>query len=343
MVGGTVFELTPNGDGTWSESTLHGFDGSDGSGSMAGLIFDTAGNLYGTTETAGPEKYGTVFELAPQSGGDWIESVLHGFDDQTGCCPYAGVVMDGMGNLYGTAGWAFELSPGSGGWNYNILHEFCQGNDGCDSYAGVILDPAGNLYGTTSLGGGNNPLCSGGCGIVYQLTPGSGGNWNENILHRFGGFQHDGRKPSLGALTMDKSGNIYGATIGGGAFSDRGCSCGTVFKLTPGSGGKWKETILHSFTLGPGGEGPGGAVVRDKAGNLHGTTIYGGSGCGCGVVYKLSPGSKGKWKYTVLHRFIGSDGAQPDANLILDRKGNLYGTTATGGAGGYGVAFKLTP
>jgi len=138
---------------------------------------------------------------------------------------------------------------------------------------------------------------------------------------------------------MDSSGSLYGTTSGGGAFTSQ-CSCGTVFKITPGSNGKWKETILHSFTLGAGGEGPSAGVVMDNAGNLYGTTSAGGSSCGCGLIYKLAPGSNGKWTYTVLHRFTGADGAGPNANLILDSNGNLYGTTTTGGAG---VAFELTP
>jgi uncharacterized repeat protein (TIGR03803 family) len=108
--------------------------------------------------------------------------------------------------------------------------------------------------------------------------------------------------------------------------------------------GRWKETVLYNFKGGASGYGPGAGVVRDNAGNLYGTTVYGGSSqCDCGVVFELSPRKSGRWEYTVLHTFIGSDGAQPDANLILDDKGNLYGTAATGGAGGYGVAFELTP
>jgi uncharacterized repeat protein (TIGR03803 family) len=101
--------------------------------------------------------------------------------------------------------------------------------------------------------------------------------------------------------------------------------------------------MLYSFAVGSSGSGPGAGVVLDQAGNLYGTTIYGGTNCYCGVVYKLAPQANGKWRYTVLHTFIGSDGAQPDANLILDDKGNLYGTTAIGGAAGAGVAFELTP
>jgi uncharacterized repeat protein (TIGR03803 family) len=342
-----AFELTPHTNGRWSLKVLHTFgDGDDGSGPWGGLIFDPEGDLYGTTVAGGgPYKYGTVFELTPGSDG-WKETVLHRFGLRDyGSPPHATLAMDGAGNLYGTApASAFELTPNSGGWKEVILHKFTGlDGDGSEAFAGVILDAAGNVYGATENGGGNNSLCSDGCGIVYQLMPGSNGKWAEIVLHRFGSFQNDGRRPGVGALIMDGSGSLYGTTTGGGAFSSR-CSCGTVFKLTPGSDGKWKETILHSFTLGTGGEGPSAGVVMDKAGNLYGTTSAGGAAsCSCGVVYKLAPGSGGKWTYTVLHRFTGYDGAGPNANLILDTKGNLYGTTTTGGAGGYGVAFELMP
>jgi uncharacterized repeat protein (TIGR03803 family) len=137
---------------------------------------------------------------------------------------------------------------------------------------------------------------------------------------------------------MDSSGSLYGTTDVGGP-----AGYGTVFKLTPQANGRWKETILHSFTQGTNGDHVSAGVVFDRAGNLYGTTIGGGTQCDCGVVYKLAPQANGKWNYTVLHRFTGADGAQPDANLIVDDKGNLYGTTPTGGAGGAGVAFEITP
>jgi uncharacterized repeat protein (TIGR03803 family) len=347
--GGTVFKLSTQASGKWAEAVLYNFcslpECADGGGPWGGLTFDPEGNLYGTTESGGgPYKYGTVFELMPGTSG-WKETVLHRFGfDKYGCCPQASLAMDPAGDLFGTANAAFALSPTDHGWKETLLHDFTGENgDGFGPYAGVILDAAGNLYGTTEDGGGNHSLCSGGCGIVYQLTPGSDGKWAEVMLHRFGSFQNDGRRPGVGALIMDSSGSLYGTTTGGGAFSSR-CSCGTVFKLTPSSNGKWKETVLHSFTLGAGGEGPSAGVVMDKAGNLYGTTTAGGTAsCGCGVVYKLAPGSNDKWTYTVLHRFTGADGAGPNANLILDDKGNLYGTTTTGGAGGYGVAFEITP
>jgi len=163
---GTVFELTRQANGKWTHSILHSFenDGPDGADPTSGLIVDAAGNLYGTTGFGGTHYYGTVFEMVRQSSG-WKETVLHsfGFNSQ-GCCPYAGVVMDGTGNLFGTASVAFKLSPGSDGWKETVLHGFTgQHGDGSGPFAGVILDAAGNVYGTTEHGGGSGN-CGGGCG-----------------------------------------------------------------------------------------------------------------------------------------------------------------------------------
>jgi uncharacterized repeat protein (TIGR03803 family) len=269
--------------------------------------------------------------------------VLHRFGfNKYGCCPQGNLVMDNAGNLFGIASVAFELSPGSDGWNETVLHNFpSYKGDGAGAYQGVILDAAGNVYGVT-YGGGTGGCSPPGCGIVYELQPVPGGKWKEIVLHDFGSFGTDGVKPN-GGLLLDSSGNLYGTTDGGGKYVDQ-CSCGTVFKLTPGAHGKWKETILHSFEQGPGGAAPSAGVVMDKAGNLYGVTGAGGDpNCDCGVIYKLAPGNNGQWEYTVLHRFQGYDGEAPGANLIFDDKGNLYGTTTTGGTYGGGVAFEFTP
>jgi len=342
---GTVFELRPDSNGRWSETVLHNFPSSadDGQGPTSSLIVDAAGSLYGTTGGGGgPYKIGTIFKLTRQSDGSWTERTLYSFGTHKndGYQPYAGVALDRKtGRLYGTAphggpalgGAAFELKPDSGGWQETLVDTFSKKNDGGGPYAGLILDSAGNLYGTTEGGGAHT------YGTVYEVQHTSAG-WKEHVLHSFPAFVGDGEIPGVGALTIDGSGSLYGTTAGGG------CCGGTVFKLTPGTNGHWKEAILYDFQGGVSGFEPGAGVVMDRAGNLYGTTIAGGSPqCGCGVVYKLAPGSKGKWTYTMLHTFTGNDGAQPDANLILDSKGNLYGTTATGGANGAGVVFELTP
>jgi uncharacterized repeat protein (TIGR03803 family) len=346
---GVVYELTPNSHGKWSETVLYSFCSggwpcSDGTNPNGGVILDQSGNLYGTTWEGGTgvPALGTIFELSRGSGG-WTHTVLYNFCSLSGCedggDPKSSLVMDPAGNLYGTAGHAMELSPGFGGWTEKVIHKFCSGCKGGDSpYAGMILDASGSLYGTTYYGGDTKCL-SYGCGTAYELSPASGGRWKERVLHSFGSFTGDGIFPGVGALAFDGSGSLYGTTEGGGSTGN-----GTVFKLTRGANGQWKETTLYNFKNGSSGNGPSGGVVVDKAGNAYGTTMYGGDAqCDCGVVYKLSPRAGGRWKYTVLHAFTGHDGAAPEANLILDSKGNLYGTTPIGAPPGEGVVFEITP
>ena len=338
---GTAFELTPQSNGNWSETVLHNFDrnGQDGYGSTANLTFGTKGNLYGTTTYGGTYDAGTVFELVLGSDG-WTENVPYSFGSHQNDAfnPYAGAAIDKSGNLFGTGHSVYEVVRARGGdWTESVIHDFTRRKgDGGGPFAGLILNATGDLYGTTEGGGAHN------LGVVYELSPRVGGGWKEQILYDFcpAGPPNctDGHTPGVGALTMDSLGNVYGTTAGGGYC------CGTVFRLTLQANGRWKETVLYNFKGGASGFEPSAGVVRDKAGDLYGTTVYGGSSqCDCGVVFKLSPRKSGRWEYTVLHTFIGSDGAQPDANLILDDKGNLYGTAATGGAGGAGVAFELTP
>ncbi len=317
------------------------YTNNDGGIPFDGLFLDPAGNLYGTTIAGGTHHSGTAFELSLVPRG-WTEKILYNFCAKSECSdggsPYAGLTMDKSGNMYGTGYAAFELSPRSDGWSEAALHDFtCHNDDGCEPFAEVIVGAKGNLYGTTEHGGGGG--CGGGCGTVYEIEHTPDGTWKESILHNFYVHPGDGAFPGVGALVLDRSGNLYGTTDVGGAIGN-----GTIFRLTPEPDRHWRETILYSLKGGAGGDEPSAGVVMDKAGNLYGTTIAGGDpNCYCGVVYKLAPQANGKWKYTILHTFVGSDGAQPDANLILDSKGNLYGTTATGGAGGAGVAFELTP
>jgi uncharacterized repeat protein (TIGR03803 family) len=330
----TVFELSPGSGGEWSLRVLHTFNGNDGDGPLDGLIFDQSGNLYGTTANGGgPGKNGTVFRLTPSLDGGWKETVLYRFKAGGGESADGGVIMGKDGNLYGAG---IRLSPGVHGWKLTVLHKFpsYQG-DGIDPYAVPTFDAYNNLYGTTAQGGADN-RCGGGCGTVYELSPTSSGKWKETILHTFQAYW-DGSYPSLGALVLDTVGNLYGTADGGNTGH------GVIFRMSRRSNGHWEETALYNLGGGANGDHPGAGVVMDQAGNLYGTTIAGGSGCDCGVVYKLAPGKNGEWTYTVLHTFVGTDGAQPDANLILDDKGNLYGTTATGGPGGYGVAFQVIP
>jgi uncharacterized repeat protein (TIGR03803 family) len=244
------------------------------------------------------------------------------------------------GKLWGAGGSVFSLThQPDGKWKETILSDFPHDGD-ANAHGGPVFDPAGNLYGNTFGGGTHN------AGIVYELESQPNGGWKEQTLHNFPAFAGDGQVMSLGvALIRDaKDGSLYGVTSQGGRYTCGNAGCGTIYRLSRRADGSWHETILYNFVGGSLGSGPGGGVVMDKYGNLYGTTVYDGStNCGCGVVYKLSPGPKDKWSYSLLHTFIGTDGAQPDASLILDDKGNLYGTAATGGPGGAGVAFEITP
>ena len=346
--------VTSTGAATnWNEKVLHGFgDGTDGINPPADLIFDTAGNLYGTTYEGGDYNYGTVFELTPTAGGGWTEKVLHSFNNNgtDGYYPLAGLIFDAAGNLYGTTwhggtynelggGTVFELTPtAGGGWTETVLHSFGNGADGIGPEAGLIFDAAKvNLYGTTA-GGGSYSV-----GTVFELTPTAGGGWTETVLYSFNDNGTDGWE-SLAGLIFDAAGNLYGTTWAGGTYGG-----GTVFELTPAGG--WTEKVLHSFSwIGTDGFWPYAGLIIDAAGNLYGTTGAGGPS-GWGMVFELTPTAGGGWTEKMLHSFPydnGTDGSQPVAGLIFDAVGNLYGTTEYGGTysncyGGCGTVFELTP
>ncbi len=323
------------------ENKLHHFgSGRDGAGPRAGLIIDAAGNLYGTTYAGGDQSAGTVFELTPAEGGGWAEKVLHNFGAGTvGANPlYAGVIFGADGNLYGTTsaggayghGTVFKLTPGAGGsWTKNIIHNF-NGTDGAEPYAGLAVDADGNLYGTTYSGGVY------GGGLVFELSPSSGGGWAYYKLHNFGN-RTDGVNPEA-SLIFDGTGNLYGTTYAGGTHNG-----GIVFELIPDGGGTWTYTKLHNFDNGREGANPEAGLVLDANGNLYGTTYAGGTE-NAGTVFELTPAEGWAWTYTKLHNFgQGTDGIKPRAGLIFDGAGNLYGTTANGGVNGSGTVFKLTP
>jgi uncharacterized repeat protein (TIGR03803 family) len=314
---GVVYKL----DATGQESVLHSFTGgADGANGSAdpGLIRDAEGNLYGATSNGGgPASAGVVFELDPAGQ----ESVLYTFPGGSdGANPHAGLTSDGKGNLYGTT---YSGGPARAGVVYQVdatghetvLHRFKGGADGKNPNAGVIRDSAGNLYGTTVYGGI-------GYGVLYQVNAAG----NETVLHAFTGGT-DGAYPYAGVI-RDSEGNLYGTASAGGPTNS-----GVVYKVDAAG----DETVLYSFSGGPDGSGPQAGVIRDMAGNLYGTTVYGGSSNG-GVVYELHANSL----ETVLHSFTaGPDGANPYAGLIGDASGNLYGTTYFGGPSNAGVVYKV--
>jgi len=338
---GTVYVVKPKSHGEWVEKVLHSFNNDEGIEPEAGVTFDAAGNFYGAAQLRGLNNGGSIFQMTPSPAG-WTFTVTYQFCAQPGCSdgggPSGPVTLDGEGNIFGTAFNVFELSPAGPSWMETVLHDFCQKcNDGWQPFSGVTLDAKGNLYGTTLSGG------KGGAGVVFKLRHMPDGTWQERILHSFPSFSNDGGEPGFATPVFDPAGSLYGTTVAGGGHRCGETTCGTVYKLTKQPNGHWKETILHSFKKISSGYGPSAGVVFDKDGNLYGTTAGGGSYCDCGVIYQLSPNPDGTWTYTVLHNFAGTDGAGPGGGLILDDHGNLYGTAFTGGPGGAGVVFELTP
>jgi len=426
---GTVFDLTPSG-GLYSEKQVYVFPATDGDFIHAGLVADSAGNLYGTTRQGGLNQCpaggfvysgcGTVFKLSRLSNGAWQRTIIHRFTGgDRDACPQADLIFDSFGNLYGTAsgclsyntGGVFELSPITGGaWSFRTLYRFnSHPNDGYGPLGGLVLDKAGNLYGTTSDGG--TGVLTGNCrpcGTVFKLTPSSGGKWTESVIYNFQGAG-DGSEPLAGLvidsagnlfgtasgingccptafelspnsngswtltvlwtftardggtpqgkLIFDSSANLYGTGVGGGAnLCDVTIGCGAVFELSPSPGGAWTESVIYSFSGIPDGQSPLGSLTFDAAGNLYGTTQFGGlwnPGCslviGCGTVFKLTR-SGGAWTESIVHAFAGpiSDGAEPTSGVILDSAGTIYGTTSVGGVNGRqypdgGTVFQITP
>ncbi len=300
---GAVFELTaPTHKGKpWTEKVIYSFQGNmDGAIPFGNLVFDAAGNLYGTTSLGGTPHInclagcGTIFELSPAAGGQWTKTVLHRLRDAfgNGAEPRAGLVRDASGNLYGTTyeggnndqcngygcGSVFELTPPASGkrWHFKTLIDF-NGYDGALVRGGLTLSPTGALFGTTIYGGANND------GIVFSLTQESG-RWNFETVYNFSGI--DGLQPS-GNLAFDSAGNLYGATYEGGTND-----WGAIFRLIPG-GGSWTENVLYNFVVSGThfGASPLGGVMLDPLGNLYLTTSQGGDDkdcdVGCGTVIEI--------------------------------------------------------
>jgi uncharacterized repeat protein (TIGR03803 family) len=251
--------------------------GSDGSFPAYGdLIFDSAGNIYGTTAYGGATGNGVVFKLT-RSNGEWTENVLWNFTGANdGASPYSGLIFDNAGNLHGTAseggtngyGVVYQLSPSGSGWTQRTLYSFA-GEDGGAPFGGLAVDAQGNFYGTT---GGFF-----GFGEAYELTL-SDGSW---AVSRRKTFSDDYDGPFL-TPTLDAQGNLYGTVEAGGQYMD-----GEVFKLTP-SGSGWSYTDSYDFNLDSGGVDPIGALNFDESGNLYGTTSFGGQN-GYGTVWEITP------------------------------------------------------
>ena len=316
------------------------------------LIMDAKGNLYGTTSAGGKYGHGTVFTLTPPSAGTtaWKDTVIFSFNGTiNGNYPTSGLVMDAMGNLYGTTqmggpdgfGVAFRLTPPASGttWTETTILRFNGKNGQSPTNSAMILDSQGNLYGTTESGG------TSGHGTVFELSSKASGTWTETLLCSFTGTNGEG---PAARLTFDTKGNLYGTTQYGGSS---GTGYGVVFKLTKPAAGKkaWTESVIATFT-GTGGNGanPLAGVVFDNSGNLYGTTQYGGGepgvSIGNGVVYKLAPPNAGtqSWTPSVLLNLNETSGINSGADPVFDKQGNLYVTTAGGGTSDGGTVIKLT-
>ena len=342
--GGTVFRLTPSGNG-WIHTVLYSFTGgADGGEPYKGVTLDVQGNLYGTAVTGGTGSCeggcGVVYKLT-NSGGSWSQSVIHYFSGgNDGSGPGAGLTIDNHGNLYGMAptgganglGVIYRLNPDtSGNWKFKVIHTFTGGTDGATGSAGRLLLHSGHLYGVATAGGAN------GKGAAFELTPSQAGEWNLNTIYAFKG-QPDAGFP-YGGLLLDASGNLYGTT-----YYDGANNLGSVYQLSPAATGQWKEKVLYSFKGGRDGQNSISNLVFDAAGNLYGTTSEGGAACSCGTIFKLAPGANGTWTETVVHRFHGPpDGAFAYNGMVADSAGNFYGATVHGGTGDDGAIYKFTP
>jgi uncharacterized repeat protein (TIGR03803 family) len=352
---GSVFELSPNADGSWTESILHSFctfDAcADGYEPQAGLVIDGAGNLYGTTWVGGSCEYfgtycGTIFELSRDSDGSWNYSVLYNFCTNQmnnvcldGATPESQLTFDKAGNLYGTTeagginsgGTVFMLSPGTGGWTETVLYNFCsvttgrRCDDGYKPKGGVTFDNLGSLYGTTQYGGVGGAQA----GTVYKLTPGTHG-WLQTVLYSFTGLNTEGRPEALVSLVNN---NLY--TTFTGTFSN---GIGGILQLSSKGGGR---STVFNFN-GPDGEAPVDELLL-YGDSFYGTTSSGGIfGDQYGTIFKINAAGE-----TVLYNFCSQtgciDGGNPGSNLVKGKSGALYGTAEGGGAFNQGVVFEITP
>jgi uncharacterized repeat protein (TIGR03803 family) len=338
-------------------TVIHKFsNGGDGATPEAGLTLDAGGNLYGTTGFGGYQSTGVcqadggcgvVFRLSHHGTG-WTITGLYQFlagDDGDG--PLSRVVFGPDGALYGTTqsgggngctdgygcGTVYRLTPParlcthfSCEWSETVLHAFTAGADGRLPYFGdLTFDTAGDIFGTTALGGIHND------GTLYKVSR-QGEGWTESVAYTFGGAA--AQYPAYGVV-FDSAGNIYGTAGGGGPYDD-----GLVYELQPFEGG-WTENTLFTFTGGANGAGPGSGLIFDRMGNLYGATVSGGPGTNGGTVYQLVPSATG-WTLTTLTGIVGGSGG-PNGSLTMDAAGNLYGTTYSDGAHGYGSVFKVAP
>lgn len=333
------------------EKTVYTF-GTPGSGDgmypFGNLVADSAGNLYGTTQSGGANDAGTIFRLSPGTDGERTETILHDFTGRSdGGYPQAGLVFDPAGSLYGTGssgglngtGVIFKLSPQSGGWNYNVIYSFgpYPGSDGFAPDSALVIDKLGNLYGST-YEGGDDSGCFEGCGTVFELSPDDKG-WSEQVIHVFSPNSNDGELPAGVVFGLD--GALYGTTQNGGGSAD----AGVLYRLKYSkSTDKWNETILHTFTSAANDGGFPEAPLLYHGGVLYGTSEGGGVN-DHGTVFETTYSKTSGWSTTVLYSFgqsYSGDVFPPQASVVM-HDGSLYGTATYGGEYNYyGGVFKLS-
>jgi uncharacterized repeat protein (TIGR03803 family) len=349
---GGVFELADNSHGVPKVfSRLHVFTSTHGDGAAptGELVFDTQGDLFGTTSEGGnlacaPDATGcgTVFEeIPPVDGGKWTQKILHAFTagPKDGAYPEAALKLDPTTQvLYGTtcgggafySGTVFSLTPNGDTYTYAVIHNFQGGPDGGCPEGALAIDTSGNLYGTTNIGGKL------GMGVVFELKHGTKG-WTETVLHPFAGEPTDVGYPESGLVFSNHS--LFGASEGG-ANND-----GAIFELSL-VGGVWTESLAYSFQANPGAYNPvGDKLAVDQNGDLFGATSDGGANDE-GAIYELV-NNAGSYTLTILYSFCAlancADGAYPEGGVILDAAGNIYGTTEYGVTGFGGNAYMFKP
>ena len=332
---GLVFELSPSASG-WTETVLYTFSGPDGISPSAGVVFDTNGNLYGTTSIGGAYNNGTVFELSPTASG-WQEQVLYSFTGGSdGGALLYGVVLDVAGNVYGTAylggannqGVLFQLTNSGSGWTENVLLNF-------DNLAGtgpspLAFDAAGNLYGTATTG---NHDFNHQRGTIYELLPNGVGGWTENTFFTFTGFGTTGTAPA-GGVVFDNAGNLYGTTTGESHL----VGLPDVFELSTPT---WNETNLkqlayENFGIKNSFSGP---LTVDASGNVYGAVYNNSTGAYQtydGFVFRVGPSGSATFTFPIQQpakRFY------PLGGLAIDAQGTVYGETSP--AQGVGSVFEV--
>jgi len=323
--------------------------GSDGGEPYGPLVADSSRNLYGVAKSGGPADVGVVFEISPDDSGSWRETVLHAFAGSDGAYPSGGLLWDSQGDLFGTTfgggpaggGVAFELSPAhDGAWTFSQLHAFgsASASGGSEPNGSLVRDRAGNLFGTALLGGSG--ICSnfpGPCGLVFQLSPATSGAWRETVLYSFAGVP-DGEFPQAGVI-LGTDGRLYGSTSEGGTGrcgDGEGTiiGCGTVFVLQRQDSG-WRKTDLYDFKYGEQNM-PDAPVVFGRGGALYGTAGY--------DVFRLRrPAAGTRWKKQTIYKFTeGIAGTIPSGGATFDARGSLYFTTASSGLDGFSTASQLS-